>query len=526
MSETTIVLTEPLGGSALSRAAGAGELPQWFVPRPTTPDAWKRHAAGVINTVSPDWLERLAPAIAATGAAARRLQRSANGAGLVVTTGQQPGLFGGPLMTFAKALSARALADTLQEITGLPVAPVFWAATDDADFAETATVSVALDGGARQLLLAPRAPAGTPVTRVPMGHDLEQLATLLRDACGSAAHLSYLETALAEYRPGATVGDAYVALLRAVLEPLEIPVLDVSHPCVAQAACGVMERAAARAVTVANAVRARDAEIVAAGYTPQVDEVPGLSHVFVNEGGTKRRLTQAEAMAFTTTAERWLSATVLLRPVVERAILPTAAYVGGPGEVAYFAQVTAMADALDVPRPLVLPRWSTTILEPRLQKMLNELGATAGDFADPHAVETRLARASIGEGIDGALTGMRQSIEEATQRLAAANEGLVANSVVEGLRREMGHRLARLERRFVAAAKRRETELMWRVATARGALYPHGIRQERKLAWLPFLVRGGPAVVEGMLNEARGHARALVSAVQSLPRAQEQSARV
>jgi bacillithiol biosynthesis cysteine-adding enzyme BshC len=522
----TIILTESLGGSALSRAGRAGELPQWFVPRPSTPDAWKSYAGGVMTSVSPDWLDRLAPAIAAKGAAARRLQRSANGAGLVVTTGQQPGLFGGPLMTFAKALSARALADTLQEITGLPVAPVFWAATDDADFAETATVSLALEGGARQLVLAEQSPAGTPVTRVPMGKDVAQLVELLREACGSAAHLSYLETALAEYRPGATIGDAYVALLRAVLEPLEIPVLDASHPSVAQATCAVMERAAARAVTVATAVRARDAEITAAGYTPQVDEVPGLSHVFINEGGTKRRLTQTEAMAFTTTAERWLSATVLLRPVVERAMLPTAAYVGGPGEVAYFAQATAVADALDLPRPLVVPRWSTTVVEPRLQKMLNELGVAAGDFADPHGVETKLARAAIAPDVDGALKGMRHSIEEATHRLAAASDGVVAPAVIDGVRKEMGHRLERLERRFVAATKRRETELMRRIATARGVLYPHGIRQERKLAWLPFLVRGGPDVLDAMLEAAAGHARSLVTGAPTLGKVAEATARV
>src|SRR6478609_4626983 len=189
----TVVLTESLGGSRLSRAGRAGELPQWFVPRPQTPDAWKAHARSVIASVGTSWLERLAPAFSASGAAATRLQKSANGAGLVVTTGQQPGLFGGPLMTLAKALTARALADTLQETTGLPVAPVFWAATDDADFDETATVSVALDGGARALKLEPRAPAGTPVARVPMGNDLARLTATLRDACGSASHASYLE---------------------------------------------------------------------------------------------------------------------------------------------------------------------------------------------------------------------------------------------------------------------------------------------------------------------------------------------
>lgn len=513
----TVVLTESLGGSPLSRAGRAGELPQWFVARPQTPDAWKTHARSVIASVDTSWLERLAPAFSASGAAKTRLQKSADGAGLVVTTGQQPGLFGGPLMTLAKALTARALADTLQEATGLPVAPVFWAATDDADFAETATVSVALDGGARALNLESRAPAGTPVARVKMGADLARLTETLRDACGSASHASYLESALAAYHEGATIGDSYVELLRAVLEPLEIAVLDVSHPAVAQASVDVVQRAATRAVAVAEAANKRSDAITAAGFRPQVDDVAGLSLVFVNENDTKRRLTQAEAANYSASKDRWLSSTVLLRPVLERAILPTAAYIAGPGEFAYFAQVTAVADALELPRPLVVPRWSTTLIEPRVQKMLNALGVSATELADPHAVEGKLARKAIDKKLLGALVALKAMTDDAVTGISDANDGVIDPKVLDGVRRDIGHRVERLERRITAGVKRRESELMRQVATARGALYPHGIRQERKLAWLPFLVHGGSNVLDAMLTAAREHARALTATGPALP---------
>ena len=218
-----------------------------------------------------------------------------------------------------------------------------------------------------------------------MGGDVTQLSEYLREACGSASHASYLERALAAYRDGATIGNAYVDLLRAVLEPLEIAVLDVSHPSVSAASVDVMKRAASRATAVAAAVKQRDQAIAAAGFRPQVDEVPGLSLVFTNDSGTKRRLTQTEAEQFAPKRDEWLSSTVLLRPVLERAILPTAAYIAGPGELGYFAQVTAVAEALELPLPLVVPRWSTTLIEPRLQKTLNTLGVAASDLADPHA---------------------------------------------------------------------------------------------------------------------------------------------
>lgn len=524
MSSNLVVRTETLGGSPLSRAAQAGQLPQWYPAIPGDRGSWNAHAKSVIESVAADWHSRLAPAIDAGGAARERLSRAANGRGIVVTTGQQPGLFGGPLMSFNKAIAALAIADALEQRLGVPVAPVFWAATDDADFDEAARISIALEDGAHELMLEPTTPAGVPMARVPMGDDVERMHGFLRAACGSAPHASYVEACLSAYRQGTTVGDAYVRMLRAVLEPLGIAVLDASHPSVAAASADVLALAAERGADLAHALDVRDAEISAAGYQPQVEKVSGLSLVAVNEGGTKRRMPIAEAAQFTrASSDRWLSSTVLMRPVLERAILPTVAYVGGPGEVAYFAQVSAVADVLQVGRPLVVPRWSATIVEPRVQQMLDELGVTMESLTDPHAVETRLARLHLPRRTDEALHELRRELEARLAALAAASDGLVPTAVIDGMRKSLDHRLDRLERRFAAGVKRRETDLMRSVAAVRGVLFPHGSRQERKLAYVPFLARYGPDVIERMLEEARGYANSLVAATHRLDSPASQS---
>jgi uncharacterized protein YllA (UPF0747 family) len=511
MSTEPIVLTEALGGSPLSRAARSGQLGQWY-PRAPRDAEWIDYVASVRASVSANWYNDLAPAFASRGAASDRLRRAGDG-GIVVTTGQQAGLFGGPLMTLAKALTARALADALQELTGVPAAPVFWAPTDDADFEESAVVSVSLSGGARELRLERRAPAGTPIARVPLdAQELDAAATLLREACGSASHASYLETVLRAFRGGATMGDAYVEWLRDLLGPLEIGVLDASHPAVTRAAAPLLRRAARDAVSVADAVRRRCADITTAGYSPQVQEVEGLSLVFVHSGGIKRRLPLREAAALgATSGDEVLTSTVLVRPVVERSILPTAAYLGGPGEVAYFAQVSAVAQALDAPAPLVLPRWSVTIIEPRVQRILESLGVAPDALVDPHALEGRVARQRLPAETVAALTALRRDLEGNLDTLGRSGAGLVSVPVIEGLRRSLERKLERLDRRITAAAKRRETEVMESIATARGALYPHGSRQERKLAYTPFLARYGPALLEQMMEAARAHTRALIS---------------
>ena len=109
------------------------------------------------------------------------------------------------------------------------------------------------------------------------------------------------------------------------------------------------------------------------------------------------------------------------------------------------------------------------------------------------------------------MSTLREGVRDGISLLTAANEGVVSSSVVDGLRRALDHRVSRLERRVLASIKRRETEVMRRVSTARGALYPHGGRQERKLAFAPFLARYGPALVDQMLAAAHVHAHALVA---------------
>jgi uncharacterized protein YllA (UPF0747 family) len=165
----------------------------------------------------------------------------------------------------------------------------------------------------------------------------------------------------------------------------------------------------------------------------------------------------------------------------------------------------------------VLPRWSTTIVEPRIQRILDELGIDLAELSDPHAADTRLARGRVPSDLDAALRALRADLASSVERLSQANNGVVAAEVIAGVKRSIEHRIERLERRVVAGMKRRETDLMRAIGTARGALFPHGARQERKLSWVPFLARYGPMLVDEMLHAARAHARGIVAGAPSLP---------
>ena len=507
------IITEPLGGTALSRLMQGGDAPAaWRTPAPADPAGWRDRATHRLASANwPAIVGSLRPAFAAHGTAAERLERVISGGGVVVTTGQQPGLFGGPVYTWSKAVGALALADALEQATGIPTVAVYWAATDDADFAEASGTVVGCTGGATRLRAMEAPAAGTPMSLAPVG-PLAGVLQQLRDACGSAADARVLQAVLEAYGdPTHTMGDAFVALLRAVLEPLGMPVLDASHPAVHAASRATLDRACRDAADVARSVTERSAEITAAGYTPQVDDVAGASLMFVREGSVKRRLSIAEA---STVGEGGvLTPNVLLRPVVEHAILPTVAYLAGPGELAYFAQVGAVAQALGLEQPVALPRWSCTLVEPAVQQLLERCGATIADLDTPDALETRLARNALGDGSRIALEVMRDTISALPPAMAPDARALGLDGAVQGAMQSLQHRLDRLERRLVAGVKRLDAARMQDVGTLRGALRPFGIRQERALNLVPMLARHGTGLLREMRDAAAPHVSGLVGAV-------------
>ncbi|WP_461412166.1 bacillithiol biosynthesis protein BshC [Gemmatimonas sp.] len=513
----------PLGGSALSRALQDGAVgAEWLAARPTSAEAWKAHALAVRESLhGSDWLTALAPAFAATGVAAERLARAAAD-GVVVTTGQQPGLFGGPTYTWSKALGALALADELAEATGMPVAPVFWAASDDADWVEAASTHFATSRGLLSATLLGPATDGVAMADVPLGL-LQEARSRLASACGSAAHPSVLETVDAAYVPHATIGAAYVQLLRSLLEPLGIAVLDASHPALRHHADGFLRQALRQSAAVHEALRRRGQEIESKGHVPQVDVVDGLSLVFrtrlESRGGVMQRVRErvpiADAVAASREAEvGTLGANVLLRPVLERSLLPAVTYCAGPGEYAYFAQVAPVAQALKAPVPVVTPRFACEIVESELPALQARLGITDEMLRDAHAAEQHVARAQLADEVADSMERLRVALDTQVRALReslAGDAAPVADDVVQGLARDLAHRIDRFERRVTAGVKRVEHESMREVAALRAALRPNGKSPERVLNLIPLLARYGPDLLVQIRRAAEPHARSLVS---------------
>jgi uncharacterized protein YllA (UPF0747 family) len=206
---------------------------------------------------------------------------------------------------------------------------------------------------------------------------------------------------------------------------------------------------------------------------------------------------------------------VLLRPVIEAALLPTLAYVAGPGELAYIPQAKPLYDALRVSPQATIPRWSTRVVEGRVAKILAKFVVTVEDLAAPQGqLEASLVRDEVPEDAAGAITRIKGVLEQDYERLATAVSGLdsTLEKPVRAARQNSLRSLADVEKRIISNLKKRNTTVVQQLDKARRNLLPMGRPQERVLNVVPFLIRYGEAFLQLALEDCERWAAPLETA--------------
>ncbi len=449
-------------------------------------------AAGTPRRVSADVLAAVMP-----GPGRDRL---AAGEVLAVTTGQQPGLFTGPLYTIYKALSAAALARRLERERKVPVVPVFWVAGDDHDFAEANHVLVLNAAGeVVRIVLRERPPDGLllPLYREPCGPEMrgafEQLRAALPDTEFRADVLAWLEAA---YRPESNLADACAEALNGLLGTRGIAVFRAHDPAAKRAAAPFLLRALD--VTLPDGL----SPVLVEGSAGR-DRLRGGGDAPVARRSGER-FTRAALERIAAESPERLSPNVLLRPVIEAALFPTVAYAAGPGELDYLPEAAPLYALLGVTPQTPVPRWSGIVLESRVEKTLERYGLTPADFAGPAGgLEARLARAALPPEIAETLGRLRADLDLHYPRLATeiARVDPTLERTVQSARNAALAGTHEIEKKLVASLKRANETLAGQLARARGALAPDGKPQERVLTVASLLARYGPGLVDAIEAE-------------------------
>ncbi len=461
-------------------------------------------------------------------AAAARAATLADEKTVAVVTGQQAVLFGGPLYVLYKALAAMQLAAALEARRHTSVVPVFWVAADDHDFAEIREATV-LDaaGQLRTLRYMPRdEPRGLPASSIVLDDTITKLLAELTEALPAGAHRDALLPKLAAcYRPGVSMSDAFGAFLSTLLPNLVV--LDPTDPAVKSLMVPILKREILEASPTSQLAAPVGRALVAAGYHQQFPVREGFLNTLVVMEGQRRALALSEhglevrslsrrislddaVAALEADPSSW-SPGALLRPLVQDHLLPTAAYVGGPAEIAYHAQIGPSYAHFGIPRPVAFPRPGVTLVESSPARALATEGLTLIDLqADPELLIARWAHES-NPGIEPAFARAREAI---TREMEAIGEALGAldptlRAAADSAKGRALHQLEGLGEKAMRALKKRDSARASRLRRTRDALFPGGRPQERVLGFVGLIARQGEAVIPELRERidpwAKGH---------------------
>jgi bacillithiol biosynthesis cysteine-adding enzyme BshC len=457
----------------------------------------------------------------------RNLEKLRRGAAAAVS-GQQTGLFLGPLYTLYKAASAIRVAQQLSVESGSEVVPVFWLQTEDHDLAEIAHCSISYgQGEILDLDLAVDRENRRSIAHLCLPSEIDALHQRLTETLGhlpdAASHLDRLRR---HYQSGARWADAFAGMLAELLADSGLVLLDPRDAALSAAHRWLHRSCLQSADNLEGRLVERSEELHEAGLEPAIalraQSPLSFFHVARSDGprhrlqkradGTYAQLgggegchTLDQLLAILEADPLRFSTSALARPLLQDHLLPTAAYIGGPGELAYFTQVTALYPAFDLPTPLLVPRARCRIVDERAARLLSRLSMRPEQLEQPEAAVLEQVQAQRGEindrpALESALwSAFDRALTGCTAQLLSAGQGL--DVAIAKLRQRVRDDLDKLFVKYESARQHRDAALVAEVSRLRGMLFPRDTPQERVFALSGFAARiGERALIEQLLR--------------------------
>jgi len=442
----------------------------------------------------------------------RNLDRLAAGA-VAVVAGQQVGLFGGPAFSFYKSVSALGWVESLAR-SGVDAVPIFWLATEDHDLAEINHAFLNARTGLERLEL-PILPsdAGKHAGEVALGGAVQDLvekaaATLEGTSAGEIAR------ALREsYAPDETYGSAFGKLMARLTAGRGIIFINPLDARLHRLAAPVYRGALDAAADLREVLVACSKNLEANGFHAQV-KVSGVSTLlFYDVNGQRTPLrshnggfsagdasfSAGELRAAIEKTPEAFSANALLRPVIQDSLLPTAAYIGGPAEIAYLAQSHVVYEKLLGRMPAILPRESFTLIEPGIARILQKFELHLPDFFEGRqTVRAKMERKALPGGLSQRFDSGEAALLELLETFRAPLKNLDPTllGTLDAVHEKMLYQFLKLKGKAGEAENLRTGVLDRKERLLFDSLYPHHALQERSLSLLPFLATYGTALLD------------------------------
>lgn len=441
---------------------------------------------------------------------------------VAIVTGQQLGLFGGPAFCFYKAATAVRLAQLLEQ-EGIPAVPVFWLPSDDSDFDEVRS-SYWLDQGGNRLAVE-FSQGGFPSERMVGTIDTAQAPALL-DGLKDKGLGPFAEEALERlaqtYRPGSDFRGCFARWLAEIFRDFGLVLFDSLSPGYKPLAQEAFRVARQDRKEIVEALLRRNCELEMSGYRPQVRSDDNETLLFWVNGQCRYKLVFREGVyrakseiigepsCLEDCPDR-LGPNVLLRPIVQDHLFPTAAYVGGPSEIAYFSQVSAIAHRWGI-RPVVVPRAGVTVIDRKAQRYMRQHQLEFGDLAAGSRLDInrRLAQGGSSGDVLSRFESWKTEVERRGAELDAlmGEEDPQAAGMLRNALPKMLYQLNKVQERYVKNHEKRNEALGRHLDYLYSRLLPEASLQERAVNFNQLLAQEGDGLIREIIESIDPFARA------------------
>ena len=499
------------------------KLSQLYAGDPAKPDSWCQAIARVHSQPrDPAIAGVIATQQAARGAPPRAQEaaaRLADPRAVVIATGQQAGVFGGPLFTLLKAATAIQLATKITREHNVPAVPVFWVDAEDHDWQEIRSCTI-LDAEfqPKTITLPNVEGAGElPIAQLTLDDRINAAINDLLATLPTTDFTTELgDTIRRAYRPRAKMAEAFSTWIESILGPHGLVVFEAADPAAKSLAAPVFVRELESPGRTAALAASGGERLRALGHQPQVAPQEGSVSLFHLDGARQpiRRegdqffvgdtpVTLKSLLDEARTNPGRFSPNVLLRPLVQDTLFPTICYVSGPSELAYLGQLREVYEHFDIPMPLIYPRASATLIDGSASRFLNkhQMPLDALRSQDESALN-QLLQSQLPPEIEESLKNAEDTLRGALQRVIDAMRALdpTLAGAAKTTMGKMEHDLKSLQGKVIQAAKRRDETLRRQFVRAQAQIFPLGHPQERTLTLVYFINRYGPGLVDTLLR--------------------------
>ena len=438
---------------------------------------------------------------------------------VAVVSGQQAGLFTGPLYTIYKALSAVQLSECLRG-RGIKAVPVFWIATEDHDFEEVSKAFVI--GSKNDLVELKNEPEkcheNLPVGYVMLDDSINQTIEKLFDSLPHTEFTDELKKLVKEsWQPGVDYGEAFGRLLTRILGKYGLILLCPLNESLKKLAAPLYVESIKKSKEIVSALQKRSRELEEKGFHAQVLVNDDYFPLFWQaRDNTRHALKQTENKTYrvkdldrefsldelaelASQEPQRFSPSVVLRSVVQDYLLPTICYFGGAAEIAYFAQSAEVYRILQRPVTPIFHRQSFTIVEPKQAKILDKYGLEIKDlFAGIESITPRIVESFLNPKMAKLFAEVEEKINTQLNRLdqsLVTIEPTLADNLANR-RRKIIYHIGNLRNKYHFAQMRKDEVIMRRMEALFNTLVPNKHLQERTLNVVSFINRHGLHLVD------------------------------